>query len=323
MARGPATNGVRDERQVTADDEFFLDDDDGERTAVVNIADLRGLAKPKQDRHLLVRVQGTQLGKVYRLGQTPFHIGRSQDSELWLRDDGVSRRHARLTFEGGVYVIQDLDSANGTFVQGQRVSKQVLHDGDLIQLGPAAVFRYSIADADQEVLLEQLYAASVTDSLTGCHNREHFDAHLQSELSFARRHKTDCAVVLFDLDHFKRVNDTYGHPAGDAVLVQVSDAIRSELRAEDIFARYGGEEFALILRGISTPAAATLAERLRDRVQEIVVTHDDRAIRVTVSMGCASARELGDPSSDELVASADRRLYAAKHAGRNRVVFKG
>ncbi len=305
---------------MAADDEFSLDDD-GELTAVVNLADLRGLKQEqRQHHHLLVRVQGTQLGKVYRLGDHPTNIGRAQDAELWLSDDGVSRRHARLVHEAGRYFIEDLESANGTFVQGERVTRRRLEDGDLIQVGPSAVFRYSIADADQEALLERLYSASVTDSLTGAGNREHFDTQLASELSFARRHKADCGVIIFDLDHFKKVNDTYGHPAGDEVLIQVAAAVRKELRAEDVFARYGGEEFAVILRGIDARGAGALGERLRQAASALVIRHGTHTLRVTLSAGCASARELDDARGEDLVALADRRLYAAKRGGRNRVV---
>lgn len=308
---------------MAADDDFPIDDD-SEQTAVVNLADLRGLRKPQQDRHLLVRVQGTQLGEVRRLGPGITNVGRSQESELWLPDDGVSRRHARFFPDpSGRYVLEDLQSANGTFVQGERITRRVLQDGDLVQIGPTAVFRYSIADEDQEALLRQLYAASVTDALTGAHKREHFDAQLQNELSYARRHQRDCSVVMFDLDHFKRLNDTYGHPAGDEVLAQVSQAVRKELRAEDMLARYGGEEFAIILRAIDLRGASMLAERLRAQVEALRVAHEGQTLQVTMSAGCASARELGDPRGDELVAVADRRLYAAKRSGRNRVVATG
>lgn len=304
---------------MVADDDFFIDDD-GEATAVVSLADLHGLQRPQQDRHLLVRVQGTQLGEVQRLGSGVINAGRNQDSDLWIPDDGVSRRHARFIAENGRYILEDLQSANGTFVQGERITRRVLQDGDLVQLGPTAVFRYSIADEDQETLLRQLYAASVTDALTGAHKREYFDAQLTNELSYARRHQRDCSVVMFDLDHFKRLNDTYGHPAGDEVLTLVARVVRQELRAEDMLARYGGEEFAIVLRAINLRGAAMLAERLRAQIAALVIQHGGQQLRVTMSAGCASARELGDPSSDELVAAADRRLYVAKRTGRNRVI---
>ncbi len=295
-----------------------LPKDDEEHTAVVQLSELRG-GQRLRDRHLLVRLQGAELGRVVRL-ECKTSIGRSQDSTIWIRDDGVSRRHAVIRPCGDHFLLEDLNSANGTFVHGNAVGKHILRDGDLIQLGPTAVFRYSITDADQEDLLRQLYAASVTDSLTGAHNREHFDTHLFSELSYARRHKTELSIVLFDLDHFKRVNDTYGHQAGDTVLVQLVNHIRRELRNEDMFARYGGEEFAAILRGIDKAGAASMAERIRLRVASIGIAHPPHEIHATVSAGCASIFELAEPSVTGLVALADRRLYLAKRQGRNRVV---
>jgi diguanylate cyclase (GGDEF)-like protein len=268
-------------------------------------------------------VKGAELGRVSRLPPEQFRIGRSQDCELWLGDDGVSRKHARILWEGTSHLIEDTESANGTFVQGQRVSRQVLRDGDVIQFGPTAVFRYTVTDESQQALLQQLYDTSVTDALTGAHNREHFDTQLRSELSFARRHKADVSLAIFDVDHFKKVNDTYGHQGGDAVLVALANAIRAMIRNEDVFARYGGEEFALILRGIDGAGAATVGERLRERVEAMRVDFEGQVLNVTVSVGCASFAELDEKAPEALVGAADKRLYAAKHGGRNRVVARG
>jgi diguanylate cyclase (GGDEF)-like protein len=303
---------------------YLLSEDSDERTAIVSLSELRNAPRRQsKDRHLLVRVKGAELGRVSRLPPEQFRVGRSQDCELWLGDDGVSRKHARIFQEGATYLIEDTESANGTFVQGQRVSRQVLRDGDVIQFGPTAVFRYTVTDESQEALLQQLYDASVTDALTGAHNREHFDTQLRSELSYARRHKVEVSLAFFDVDHFKRVNDTYGHPAGDAVLVALADTIRNMIRNEDVFARYGGEEFALILRGIDCVGAHTVSERLRERVEALRVPTDAGELRVTVSVGCSSFAELEEKTPEALVSTADKRLYAAKHAGRNRVISEG
>jgi diguanylate cyclase (GGDEF)-like protein len=219
--------------------------------------------------------------------------------------------------------LEDLGSANGTFVGGRAIKRHVLTDGELIQLGPNAVFRYTVTDEDQEALYERLYATSVTDSLTGANNREHFDTQLEIELSYRRRHDTKLSMVLFDLDHFKSINDTYGHPGGDAVLKAVAAAARTQLRTEDVFARYGGEEFAIILRGIDINGALAMADRLRATVEGMQVGHEGRNIRVTLSGGCASAAELEQVTHTALLSLADRRLYAAKHSGRNRIVSQG
>jgi diguanylate cyclase (GGDEF)-like protein len=249
-------------------------------------------------------------------------VGRSQDSELWLSDDGVSRRHATLVREGHGYVVIDEGSANGTFVSGVKIERHELRDGDVIQFGPTAVFRYTLSDESQEALLRQLYDASVTDALTGAHNREHFDTQLRAELSYARRHNTDVSLVIFDADHFKKVNDTYGHQTGDAVLMQIANVVRNTVRSEDVFARYGGEEFALVLRGIDIVGAGAVAERLRERIAALQIQTERGVLNVTVSAGCSSLSTEAEKTPEGLIAAADRRLYGAKHAGRNRVVTR-
>ena len=295
--------------------------DDEDSTVIV---DLRGPfaagRREPPDRHLLVRLKGAQIGHVTRLQPRPSRLGRGQDCELWINDDGVSRKHASLIPVERGYVLEDTDSANGTFVAGQRVSRHPLVDGDVIQLGPSAVFRYAVTDASQEALLRQLFDASVTDALTGARNRESFDLQLRAELSYARRHKSDVALVMLDVDHFKKVNDTYGHPVGDQVLIELSRAIAATLRSEDVFARYGGEEFAIILRGIDQGAASIVAERVRSTVERLAIESPKGPLSVTVSVGCAALGDRHELSPDELLAIVDGRLYQAKGQGRNRVV---
>ena len=292
-----------------------------DRTAIVNLKELKAPRRQSKDRHLLVRVRGAELGRVTLLSPERMRVGRSQDSEMWLSDDGVSRRHASLYREGGGYILEDEGSANGTFVAGLKITRHELRDGDVIQFGPTAVFRYTLSDEAQETLLRQLYDASVTDALTGAHNREHFDTQLRAELSYARRHNTDVSLVIFDADHFKKVNDTYGHQVGDAVLMQIANVVRGTVRSEDVFARYGGEEFALVLRGIDVEGACAVADRLRERIAALSINSERGQLKVTVSAGCASLSTSEDKTPEGLIAMADRRLYGAKHAGRNRVVM--
>ena len=294
-----------------------------DRTAIVSLKELKAPRKQTKDRHLLVRVRGAELGRVTLLSPERVRVGRSQDSELWLSDDGVSRRHANLQREGNTYVLEDESSANGTFVAGVKITRHELKDGDIIQFGPTAVFRYTLSDESQEALLRQLYDASVTDALTGAHNREHFDTQLRAELSYARRHNTDVSLVIFDADHFKKVNDTYGHQVGDAVLMQIANVVRGTVRSEDVFARYGGEEFALVLRGIDIEGCGAVADRLRERIAALKVKTDRGELSITVSAGCSSLSTIDDKTPEGMIAVADRRLYCAKHAGRNRVMIAG
>ena len=294
-----------------------------DRTAIVNLKDLKAPRKQSKDRHLLVRVRGAELGRVTLLSPERVRVGRSHDSELWLSDDGVSRRHANLQRVGNTYVIEDEQSANGTFVGGVKITRHELRDGDVIQFGPTAVFRYTLSDESQESLLRQLYDASVTDALTGAHNREHFDTQLRAELSYARRHNTDVSLVIFDADHFKKVNDTYGHQVGDNVLMQIANVVRGTVRSEDVFARYGGEEFALVLRGIDIEGCGAVADRLRERIAAVKIQTERGTLSITVSAGCASLSTTDDKTPEGMIAVADRRLYGAKHAGRNRVMITG
>ncbi|HXK20064.1 MAG TPA: GGDEF domain-containing protein [Polyangiaceae bacterium] len=294
-----------------------------DRTAIVNLKDLKAPRKQSKDRHLLVRVRGAELGRVTLLSPERVRVGRSHDSELWLSDDGVSRRHANLQRVGNTYVLEDESSANGTFVGGVKITRHELRDGDVIQFGPTAVFRYTLSDESQESLLRQLYDASVTDALTGAHNREHFDTQLRAELSYARRHNTDVSLVIFDADHFKKVNDTYGHQVGDNVLMQIANVVRGTVRSEDVFARYGGEEFALVLRGIDIEGCGAVADRLRERIAAVKIQTERGTLSITVSAGCASLSTTDDKTPEGMIAVADRRLYGAKHAGRNRVMITG
>ena len=268
-------------------------------------------------------MRGAELGRVTLLSPERVRVGRSQDSELWLSDDGVSRRHASLHREGSSYVVADEGSANGTFVAGVKVDRHELKDGDVVQFGPTAVFRYTLSDESQEALLRQLYDASVTDALTGAHNREHFDTQLRAELSYARRHNTDVSLVIFDADHFKKVNDTYGHQVGDMVLMQIADVVRGTVRSEDVFARYGGEEFALVLRGIDIEGCGAVADRLRERIAALQIKTERGPLSVTVSAGCSSLSTTETKTPEGMIGVADRRLYGAKHAGRNRVMTTG
>ncbi|MBN1607520.1 MAG: diguanylate cyclase [Polyangiaceae bacterium] len=304
------------------DPPFDLDDsEDDDRTTIVRTTDLGRLSQPTAtDRHLLVGVHGQAMGQVVQVVGTVFLVGRQQNSELCLRDSGVSRRHALLRWNGSGYDLEDQGSGNGTYVNGERTTVRTLQDGDIVQFGPNVVFRYSVTDANQEAMLHHLYETSVSDPLTGAHNREHMNMRLAEEVSYAKRHNTGLALIMFDLDHFKRVNDTYGHLAGDRVLVALVQKVSGQIRGEDLLARFGGEEFVILLRTTDLFQAANVAERIRQSVERMSIEYEGQRIRVTVSLGCATLDCCDEPSVQELIAAADRRLYAAKRAGRNRVV---
>jgi two-component system cell cycle response regulator len=301
------------------------DDETEERTTVLDqSALLEGVTKPIAPKaHVLLRMDGSNVGQVYSLQSQQLTIGRLASNGLCVDQEGISRRHARLAFIDGAYHLEDLNSANGTFVGAERVKRHVLRHGDLIQLGPRVVYRYSITDSQEEQMLRQLYEASVRDSLTGAYNRDYLNERLKAEVAYARRHGTHLSLILLDLDYFKRINDEHGHPAGDAVLVATVASLSSALRTEDLFARYGGEEFAVMLRGIDLEGTARAGERMRETVEKTLIQLAHSSVSCTVSAGCASLACCETPSVEGLLGTADRRLYAAKHAGRNRVVAAG
>jgi diguanylate cyclase (GGDEF)-like protein len=295
----------------------LVEDEEEERvTQVSNTAELA----QARDRFVLLRLDGVDAGKISGLRKGTSVIGRTSSSDLQLDDGGVSRQHAKITWNGGGHSIEDLDSRNGTFVRGERVTHAELADGDLIQLGPHVCFRYNVTDALHERLLLQLFESSTRDPLTEAYNRRHFDERLRAELAYAVRHSTALSLVMFDIDHFKKVNDTFGHAAGDAVIKHVARLTSTQLRSEDVFARYGGEEFVMLLRGINAQDVVRVAERLRASIDALATVFEDKRIPVSVSAGCAVLSECPLRSAAELLGLADTRLYSAKTQGRNRVV---
>lgn len=298
-------------------------DDDEEVTSITNLGEIAQRSAPKlRDRATLTMVTGAQAGLVFTLAAGETLVGRSKECAIRIDDGGISRRHARILPDGpDHWILEDLESRNGTTVNGAPALRHRLADGDRIGLGPSVELRFAITDEAEEELLRRLYESAVSDALTGCFNRKHFGERLASELAYAKRHSTPLSLVMFDLDHFKRVNDTLGHLAGDHVLRTVAGLLKRTLRAEDVLARYGGEEFAVIARGIDVAQAVMLGERLRTTVERARIQYGADVIPVTVSVGVASlACCTRGGSLEEIVHVADTRLYEAKHGGRNRTI---
>lgn len=293
--------------------------DQDETTDVGRCTDL-GPPPEARDRAVLVRMDGTQAGQLRSLDAAVCTVGRHQDNDFSVSDYGVSRHHARILRDAEGHLIEDVGSRNGTYVQGRRITRHRLRDGDWVQLGPRVTFRYSVTDERQEELLRQLFELSTRDALTGAYNRQYLEERLRSEIAYAIRHQVGMSLVLLDLDHFKHINDTCGHQAGDHVLRSIAMALSSRLRAEDVFARYGGEEFIVLLRGTDLDGAVHVAERIRTAVEKLRISFGELTLQISISAGCASLACCRKPTGVELISVADRRLYAAKHTGRNRIV---
>jgi diguanylate cyclase (GGDEF)-like protein len=277
-------------------------------------------ANSAKDRALLTMLSGLTAGQVFRLDKSETFIGRARDAGVRVEDVGISRRHARIVrTQEGRFVLEDLGSKNGVFVNGRRVDRAELATSDRVQIGPSAILRFALLDAAEEDLALRLYESSTRDALTRAFNRKYLAERLAAEVAYAHRHETRLSVIMFDLDHFKRVNDTSGHMAGDLVLRVVALQVTRLIRAEDVLARFGGEEFVVIVRGIGHGNVARFAERIRHSIEQLVIPLDEVKLRVTASFGVSSLAECSDKSVDGLLQIADERLYKSKLAGRNRV----
>ncbi|MEC7518738.1 MAG: GGDEF domain-containing protein [Myxococcota bacterium] len=296
-----------------------FDEAEDEGTAIIDAKAFREAVRPSRLSPVLVLVAGADAGRLVRL-DTEVTIGRSAQCELRVNGDGVSRKHARIFRRGDETLVEDLGSTNGTLLNGVKIeAPSPLSDGDKIQVGAEILLKFSLQDEVDQELQQQLYQAAVRDPLTGAYNRRALMDRLEQDLAHAKRHGTDVVLMLLDLDHFKSVNDTHGHPVGDEVLRRTAEAVRAVIRKEDFFARYGGEEFALLCRSTAMYQGLQLAERVRATIAELrIPLPTGGALEVTTSVGIAQFEAEQDPGA--LIRTADEALYKAKQGGRNQVV---
>jgi diguanylate cyclase (GGDEF)-like protein len=272
-----------------------------------------------RDQAYLIVLAGSAMGEMFKIARPQTIIGRGQTAHVRMMDDGISREHCEIQIEGDSMILHDLGSTNGTFCRGLRIDRHVLEDGDKILVGSSTVLKFTYHDSLDEVFQRQMYESALRDDLTKTFNKKYFTDRLESEFAFAMRTKADLSLVAFDLDHFKTINDTHGHPVGDLVLSEMSQVVAALIRAEDVFARVGGEEFAVICRGTDSTQARAVAERVRQSVVGHKFSIDDKTIPVAVSAGVASIPEARIADAQALIAAADQALYEAKRMGRNRV----
>lgn len=273
----------------------------------------------RRDRAYLIVLAGSGVGEMYKLEHERTIIGRGGKAQIRLIDDGISREHAELVLEEGEIVLHDLGSTNGTFCNGIKVDKRALCDGDKILVGSTTILKFTYHDNLDEAFQRQMYESSLRDGLTKAFNKKYFIDRLESEFTYAVRHNAPLTLLIFDIDHFKKVNDTYGHQGGDLVLSELSALMMMSLRTEDIFARYGGEEFAIIGRGSDVRQGGMIGERLRAAVEKRIFKYQDKVVPVTISIGVAGLPDPAIRDSSAMVQAADTALYVSKQSGRNRV----
>ena len=293
-----------------------------------------------QQVHLVV-MAGSSVGHVFTLVRGMNAIGRDPCAPVRIEDPGISRYHALIYFDAGAeaFLIRDMDSRNGTRVNGVAVEQpRRLERGDKVEVGLGTVLRVSYGDEVETRFAKQMLDETLRDGLTGIYNRRKLELNLEHLVPAARAQGEPLSLILFDIDHFKQVNDTYGHPVGDTVLRWLCKQVATQLPANAFFARYGGEEFAVLCAAADEAAASALAESMRAQVGHspcacegvslnVMTTQEidpaalgaSTLVPVTISLGVADLN--GADSQDlPLVEAADRALYAAKHGGRNRVL---
>ena len=275
----------------------------------------------------LILYSGADAGQRFDLEPGSRIIGRAPEAAVRIDGNGVSRQHAELLVAAAAVLVRDLGSANGTLVNEVRIDEPVaLRDGDLIRLANVVLRYHEHANLDV-LLTDRVYRQTTVDSGTGAYNRKFLTEALRHAYARARADGTPLSVICYDLDHFKSVNDTYGHAAGDLVLKVTSEIARAELRGGDALVRTGGEEFVVLLPDTPIVGAVEVAERIRTAMESFPIELPDPEVkqstrriehRQTVSMGVA-ALEPGMADERALLEAGDRALYASKRNGRNRV----
>jgi diguanylate cyclase (GGDEF)-like protein len=301
-------------------------DDSGDKTTVLQ-GDQDTLNKEiqraKEQEACLIIIRGTPQGHRFFITQTEMTIGRDPSADISVSDQSISRKHAKVTKEaGGKIRFTDLGSSNGSSINDKKLAPNesvILAKEDMIKLGNS-IFKYLPAGELEILFYGNLGSAAHTDPLTRIYNKGYLLEALEAEFKRAKALHQDFSVLFFDLDHFKKVNDTYGHDAGDYVLKEITNLVRtSHLRPKDVFARYGGEEFVVLLSGTNAKAAAEIAEKIRCGVEIHAFIYEGKRLPVTTSMGVAELRA-DIESAQSLLKAADKALYSAKSGGRNRVV---
>jgi len=295
---------------------------DGDKTTVlkgtqetVNLE----LEKAKKEEASLIVIRGQPQGKRYILTQDIMAMGRDPSVPLAINDNNVSRRHAEILKKDGKVFIKDLGSTNGSFINDKQITGEVeLHKEDMIKIGNT-ILKYLPKGELETYYIGTLEMAAHTDSLTKAFNKGYIMQALESEFKRARALHQDFSIIIFDLDHFKKINDTFGHDAGDLVLKEVSNIARTKVLPESaIFGRFGGEEFLILLPNTGVDAATDLAEKLRSSLEKTSFNYEGKRMPVTSSLGVA---ELGldIDSAQSLFKLADKAVYQAKGGGRNQV----
>ncbi len=278
--------------------------------------------KAKEQPACLIMIRGKPQGHRYFLNQNEMVLGRDASADIVINDQSVSRKHARIFQQGAMMCVTDLGSSNGTLVNDRKVEPnetRTLAKEDMIKLGNV-ILKFLPAGQLETIYYGNLGDAANLDGLTKIFNKAYLLEALDVEFKRAKALHTDFSVLFFDLDHFKKINDTFGHDAGDFVLKEFTQLVRVHfLRPKDVFGRYGGEEFVVLLGNTAAAKAAEIAEKIRAAVHAHAFMYEGKRMPVTTSLGVAELNASME-SPQTLLKDADKALYSAKQTGRNKVV---
>ncbi|MBF0492474.1 MAG: diguanylate cyclase [Deltaproteobacteria bacterium] len=283
------------------------------------ITPLEDLAKEQARYPALSFMSGPSMGQIHLLQEGEYVVGRSRSVSISVQDDAISRQHFKLQVKGGEVLLEDSKSTNGTFVNGVRVDKKVLEDKDTIQISSQTVATFSYVSDLEAQKRNQIYKMANFDPVTQARTKYYFLDQIEQEFSHSKRKGMPLSLIIFDIDFFKKINDTYGHPAGDYVLKRIAQITQELIRTEDLFARYGGEEFVVLMRETSEFDAVSLAERICTAIAQSDFQFDANRFKVNISAGVACLQSDNFSSAAEMIKTADQYLYFSKANGRNRV----
>jgi two-component system cell cycle response regulator len=269
----------------------------------------------------LLVIGGDLNGTIYDLPIGETIAGRNPDCQISIDFQGISRRHFSIFVSEKDVRLNDLGSSNGTYVNDAKIESAVfLKKGDMVKVGSIAM-KYLPKGDPERLTYDKLFEEAHTDGLTKCFNKMHFNNALELEVKKCKVTGQPLTLIIFDLDHFKKLNDNYGHDAGDYVLKEMSQLIREQgIRQGDILARYGGEEFCVLLPQTNLKQGFEIAERVRILIERHPFTYDSKRLPVTASIGVADYRQ-GVSSGVDLFKRADSAVYKSKGSGRNQVQF--
>ncbi|WP_082081665.1 GGDEF domain-containing protein [Methylocucumis oryzae] len=263
------------------------------------------------------------LRTLIRLDRNLISIGRGDAMDIQIPEIAVSRNHALLQrLNANQFLLIDTNSSNGTLVNNKPVTTVLLEDQDVIAIGNN-LFKFLAQNNPEQAHYQALLEKMHLDHALQIYNKHYFLTKLDEEIVNAYRYNHFLALLIFDADHFKRLNDNYGHLAGDAVLMHIVETVKKRIRKTDLFCRYGGEEFTIIMPHTSEQQAFVVAETIRSLIAKNPVEYENQLISVTISIGVTALNHHYQANNlrDLLISQADSALYQAKQAGRNQVIM--